>query len=247
MRILTLLSILTALGAKYESPNFAVHAPTAEIASRVAEAAEESRRTIAVEWLGKELVAWDSLCEVHVNPGGPRPDGATTYRARYGAGSGLRIDLAGPMERILDSVLPHEITHAVLASHFKNPLPRWADEGAATLAEAETQRRRQSLIVRELVNGRRRIPLRQLLSMRDYPHLPHDTMTVYCVGYSLSDYLVQSGGKPRYVEFLEAADQGDWDRCLRLFYGFDSVESLESEWVEWLDDSQPAAKRGRWL
>ncbi|MEX0716950.1 MAG: hypothetical protein WD066_10195 [Planctomycetaceae bacterium] len=238
LRLLSLIGFLPALlGASFDSPNFTVHAPTAEIAARVAEAAEESRKTIAEDWLGREVDVWPERCEVFVTPEGRRPDGVTTFRARYGAGTGLRIDLSGPMERILDSVLPHEMTHAILASHFKAPLPRWADEGAATLSEVETQRHRQSLIVREIVDGRHRIPLRELLSLRDYPHQPHDKMTLYCIGFSLSDFLVQSGGKPRYVEFLESSQQKDWDDCLKSFYGFENVEAFEAGWLKWLSDA----------
>lgn len=232
---LSILCFLPALlGASFESPNFVVHAPTEELAAMVAEAAEASRKSIAEEWLGRELAPWSAPCEVFVTPGGTRPDGATTYRVRYGATAGLRIDLSGPVERILDSVLPHEMTHAVLSSHFEQPLPRWADEGAATLAEAEVQRRRQAQIVRELVKSRHRIPLRRLLSMRDYPHQMHDTMTLYCMGFSLSEFLVETGGKTRYVEFLETAQRDGWDDGLKEHYKFDGVEAFETAWLAWL-------------
>jgi len=39
------------------------------------------------------------------------------------------------LDVILKRVLPHEVTHAVLMLHFGRPIPRWADEGAAVLAE----------------------------------------------------------------------------------------------------------------
>ena len=41
----------------------------------------------------------------------------------------------GTPERILDSVLPHEVTHTVMATHFGQPLPRWADVGICTTVE----------------------------------------------------------------------------------------------------------------
>ena len=39
------------------------------------------------------------------------------------------------MERMLHSVLPHEMTHTVFAHHFRYPVPRWADEGGSVLSE----------------------------------------------------------------------------------------------------------------
>ena len=42
--------------------------------------------------------------------------------------------------RILDSVLPHEITHTIFATHFGQPLPRWADEGACTTVDGRPTR-----------------------------------------------------------------------------------------------------------
>ena len=53
--------------------------------------------------------------------------------------------ITGPKERLLNSVLPHEITHTVFAHYFKQPVPRWADEGGAVLSEDEIE----SLIAQE--------------------------------------------------------------------------------------------------
>jgi hypothetical protein len=56
--------------------------------------------------------------------------GATT--SVYDRGSVLvwRMTIRGSSERIFDSVLPHEITHAIFASHFRRQLPRWPASAA---------------------------------------------------------------------------------------------------------------------
>ena len=61
--------------------------------------------------------------------------GATTFQFQDGEVFGWRMSIQGSRERMLDSVLPHEITHMIFASHFRQPLPRWADEGGATSVE----------------------------------------------------------------------------------------------------------------
>src|SRR5690606_37286166 len=120
-----------------------------------------------------------------------------------------RMNVQGTRERILDSVIPHEVSHTVFASHFRRPLPRWADEGAATLAEHEVEQRRQDLHLKQVWNSHK-IPLKTLLSMTEYPSDMRDVMTLYAQGYSLADYLVQKGGKPRYLKFLDLAEQEGW-------------------------------------
>ena len=105
--------------------------------------------------------------------------------------------IQGTEERILDSVLPHEISHMIFASYFRRPLPRWADEGAATLVEHESERLRQTKLLDQVIRTSKRIPLRQLLNIKEYPENMQDVLTLYAEGYSLADYLVQQKGARR--------------------------------------------------
>jgi len=58
----------TLAGASHRTANFMVEAPTREAAKAVAEHAEACRKSIAREWLGKELPAWRSPCPVKGEP-----------------------------------------------------------------------------------------------------------------------------------------------------------------------------------
>jgi hypothetical protein len=166
--------------------------------------------------------------------------GATTFSFDRGEVSGWNMNIQGTLERVLDSVLPHEVSHTIFACHFRRPLPRWADEGAATLVEHETERMRQQQLVRQILNSNRPIPLRSLLSMTEYPTNMQDVMTLYAEGYALCDLLVQRGGRSRYLSFLTAGHKQGWDRALKSHYGFQSVDALESEWKEWIMAGCPA-------
>src|SRR5579872_6759819 len=220
------------MGATSRTPNFVVTAPTPEIATRVAQAAEQYRKQLALEWVGYELPRWAAPCPVKVKVGQLGAGGATTFSFFPNAHGSAEVcnwdmQIQGSLERILDSVLPHEVSHTIFACHFRRPLPRWADEGAATLAEHESEKRRQVLTVRQVINTRRRIPLKNLMNIKEYPSDMQDVMTLYAEGYSLAELLVQQGGRQQYLKFLEDAHEQGWDKALQVHYGYRGVDDLE--------------------
>ncbi len=70
---------------------------------------------------------------------------------------------------MLDSVLPHEVTHTIFASHFRRPLPRWADEGACTTVEHPSERTKQQQMLIEFLHTNRGIPFHPMFAMKEYP------------------------------------------------------------------------------
>lgn len=228
-----------AAGTSYATPNFIVYAPTPDIAKTIALAAEEYRRDLAIEWLGHALPRWAQPCPVKVKIGQIGAGGATTFTfhpTRNGSAEvcGWDMQIQGSLERILDSVLPHEVSHTIFACHFRRPLPRWADEGAATLVEHESERRRQILTVKQVLGTKRRIPLRQLLAIKEYPKDMQDVLTLYAEGYTLADLLVQKGGKTRYLKFLADAHTQGWDKAVTGNYEYESLDELEKDWHGWI-------------
>ncbi|MBQ3333894.1 MAG: hypothetical protein IJG83_10785, partial [Thermoguttaceae bacterium] len=55
--------------AQFETTNFIVTADTEPFARQVAETAENSRRDLAIQWLGVELPAWSQPCPIQVKAG----------------------------------------------------------------------------------------------------------------------------------------------------------------------------------
>jgi hypothetical protein len=264
--LMFLCALPALLGAGYRSDNFVVEAPTPEIAKQVGLAAEHFRKELAMEWLGYELPTWSAPCPVKVKVGQIGAGGETRFSfypklnaPAEVAGWDMRIQ--GSLERILDSVLPHEISHAIFACHFRRPLPRWADEGAATLAEHESERRRQVLTLKQVLNTRRRITLKNLLNIKEYPKNYDDVMTLYAEGYTLAQLLVQEGGRARYLKFLADAHKQGWENAIHTHYGYQGIDELEKHWHGWVmagcpeqslpdgqmiaDNSQPASLRGK--
>lgn len=237
---LVVLSILASAGATHRTPNFIVNAPTAEVARQIAQVAEQSREELAVAWLGKKLPRWYEPCQVYVKVGPQMgAGGATTFAFHNGEVFGWRMNIQGSLERLLDSVVPHEVSHTILASHFRRPLPRWADEGAATLVEHESERRRQDLLLQQVWRTSKRIPLRNLLDIAEYPADMQDVMTLYAEGYSLSDYLVQQGGRAQFLKFLDDAHRRGWENAIQHHYGLKGVTALEQKWNQWIVAGSP--------
>ncbi len=231
---------LCSVAATDRSRNFVVTAPTHEIAKQIAQQAEVYRHKLAVEWLGKPLPAWRHPCTVQVTVGQIGAGGATTFVFTGNAVSDYKMNIQGPLDRILDSVLPHEINHTIFAEHFRRPMPRWADEGAATFVEDESERRRQMLLAMQVLRTNRRIPMRNLLSIMDYPKDMQDVLHLYAEGYVLVELLIQNGGRAKFLKFLNAANVDGWDRALNSFYGHRGIDAMEKNWNQWVLAGCPA-------
>lgn len=238
-RGLVLVGALSSLGASYTTPNFQVEAPTREFAEQVGQAAEYYRRELSISWTGKVMRDWAARCPITVQVGNMGAGGATTFSFDRGEVYGWKMRVQGSEERILDSVLPHEINHTIFACYFRRPLPRWADEGAASLIEHESERMRLQAITEQVRGTARKIPLRKLLPMKEYPADQQDVLTLYAEGYSLVDYLMQHGDKRKYLSFLKTAFSGGWEKSLEQHYGFSSIDQLEIEWDRWTVAGSP--------
>jgi hypothetical protein len=233
-----LVLVAPATAAEARTANFRVVADDLGIARAVALRAEELRLVIATDWLGAELAPWSLPCVIHVNTAKRPAQGETTFRLLEGRVTDWNIRLQGDEHRLLSSLVPHEVAHTVFISHFRRPAPRWADEGAALLAE-ETAVRQQlwSLESAKFTEGEGP-SLRRLLHATEYPTASNDLRTFYVQSASLTEFLV-SAGKPHFLKFVAAGVESGWDRAVRDYYGFSNVEALEASWSAWVRDHRP--------
>tara|TARA_R110002111_G_scaffold100976_6_gene156516 strand:+ start:76806 stop:77798 length:993 start_codon:yes stop_codon:yes gene_type:complete len=210
--------------AEYRTPNFIVICRDASLAIQVGEAAEYYRARLSEEWLGESIPNWYSPCPIRVRVTNDAGGGATTFSFDRGEVFGWDMQVQGTRQRLLDSMLPHEVLHTVFASHFRRPLPRWADEGAATYEEHESEKNNLRLIARQVVGTEQQIPIRKLLVMQDYPGNMDGIAVLYAQGFYLSEFLINQQGKQEFVKFLETAHQSDWDAAFQKHYGFKNQE-----------------------
>ncbi len=232
-------AVLCALmGASYRTPNFLVQTADPRLAEQFAKVAEKHRAELAVAWTGKAMPEWSQPCVVTVQVGANLgAGGAASFLFDRGQVYGWRMNIQGSAERIQDSVLPHEITHMVFASHFRSPLPRWADEGAASTVEHPAERAKHKKMLTEFLQTGRGIAFNRMLAMTEYPQ---DVMPLYAQAHSLADYLIQQGGKQKYVAFLaEGLKENQWAAAAYRHYGIKDLGTLQSTWLVWVAQGSP--------
>lgn len=236
--VFVLAGVLGSMGASYRTTNFMVDAPTPQIAQQVGQAAENYRKEKATLWLGSEMPPWPEVCplKVQVTMGGA--EGATTFAFDRGRVLGQNMVIKGSLDRLLASVLPHEVTHTVFAHYYRCPVPRWADEGGSVLSEDDIEINRHDVLVRQILNTPgRMIPLRRLFALREYPG---DVMVLYAEGFSVAQFLVAAGGRQRFLTFVGQGMQENWDNAVRTHYPYQSVEDLEQAWLAHLRNTRRA-------
>jgi hypothetical protein len=229
------------------SENFVVYAADPIMARKVSSEAERFRKELAQQWLGRELKPWSQKCPIKVQVE-MHAGGETSFAfVPAGAGKGKPIDwqmkIFGPPDRILDAVLPHEITHTIFATHFGRPLPRWADEGACTTVEHVSERRKNHKMLMEFLTSQpsRGIPFNKMFTMRNYPH---DILPLYAQGYSLAKFLIAQKGHRHFLNFVGKGLQNEsrfpelqaWDKATSEFYSYRDLSDLQVSWLGWVRD-----------
>lgn len=233
-----LAAALVSLGASHRTANFIVQAATKEIAREVGEAAEEYRHDLAVDWLGQPMRDWPQPCPITVEVG-PHlgAGGATSFVFDRGRVYGWEMTIQGSRERLIDSVLPHEVTHTIFATYFGRPLPRWADEGASSTVEHNSERSKQQRMLVSFLRSERGIPFNRMFAMKQYPQ---DILPLYAQGHSLATFLMAQGGKRKFLRFVKDGLDGDnWAAATRENYGFKDLGELQTDWLNWVRRGSP--------
>jgi hypothetical protein len=226
------------MGARHRSANFIVDNPDPAFAKQVCDAAETYRRELAVSWTGKAMPNWSQPCLMTVQDG-PRlgNGGATTFVFDRGEVFGWRMTIQGSRQRLLDSVLPHEITHTIFASRFRRPLPRWADEGGATSVEHASERNKYNHMLYDFLRNGRGIAFNRMFAMSQYPG---DIMPLYAQGHSVATYLIETGGRPKFLTFLaDGMETDDWSTAIRRHYRLTDAGALQNQWLAWVRQGSP--------
>ncbi|MBS0208489.1 MAG: hypothetical protein JSS27_05995 [Planctomycetes bacterium] len=245
LRALALCGALVSLGSialaagNARTPNFVITAPTPELAEEIGHAAEQYRHELAVEWLGAPMPQWAQPCPINAEVS-PQlgAGGATSFVFDRGEVFNWQMNIQGSRERILDSVLPHEVTHTIMACHFRRPLPRWADEGMCTTVEHDSERTKQQKLLINFLKTGRGIPFSAMFAMKEYPQ---DILPIYAQGHSLATFLLSHGGKQKFLKFLaEGMQRERWSEALNRHYQYQNLAQLQDTWLAWVRDGSPA-------
>ncbi len=153
--------------------------------------AEAARERSAKFWSGKSLPGvWSNPCPVQWSSRSGPGSGLTCFQIQNGEVFGWQMTLQGERETVLRDVIPHEVDHTVRASLCRRPLPRWLDEGCATLFESETS---HELLRRQRRSSRVTLLTPITIDQLSYPHSATDTARLYAEGFSFVEYLLSRG------------------------------------------------------
>jgi putative heme iron utilization protein len=125
-------------------------------------------------------------------------------------------------------VLPHEVSHSVMAVRFQGRAPRWADEGMAMLAETPVSilecvgklpryRREEGLFALEI-----------LMQTREADHF--NTMEYYAQSTSLVQFFASQKGPQAFTKFLRQYIHKGAQPALKDHYGIQDYADLEKRW-----------------
>jgi hypothetical protein len=141
-----------------------------------------------------------------------------------------RVNLRVDHPNLLRAVLPHEITHVVLADLFPfQQIPRWADEGMAVLSEPSSEQQLRAADLNDPLTTGQLFPLHQLMKM-DYPEGRFWGL-YYAQSVSLTRFLVEQGTPGQFVQFVQRSQQNGAETELRRIYHIDGFADLHKRWV----------------
>jgi hypothetical protein len=220
--------------------NFRILHADPALAGQVGHVAEATRKAQAERWAGPGgRGPWTPKCDIYLYPTatlfsamtGQPEDSPGFSLLSFSAGQIVtrRVNLRADHPQLLEAVLPHEVTHVVLADLFPDgQIPRWADEGAAVLSEPELeQRQRAADLARPLAAGRV-FRVEDLMRWNDPDAASWGLF--YAQSISLTRFLVEQGSPALFVQFLRDAGREGFEPPLRRIYHIDGFTDLQNRW-----------------
>ncbi|QDU64116.1 hypothetical protein Pan216_50050 [Planctomycetes bacterium Pan216] len=229
-----------------ETANFRIHHRDRALGEEVARLAEAARKMSHEMWFGSPPQRdWTPRCDVFLYPTAQEYTQVTGVPAQSPGHSKVlnengrirsrRLELRCDDPNMKLAILPHEITHVVLAGKFgAHDVPRWADEGMAVLTEPrDKQDAHLGNLYRCQTTGRR-FSCSQMFTMREYPPGPQ-MRDFYAHSVGICRYLVEMGGAEKLPLFINTALQNNnYELALRQVYGINGVTDLESKFGQYV-------------
>ncbi len=223
-----------------QSDNFRIfHNQSRDFAERAGLAAERANAAALKKWFGLARAEGACVCDIFLHANGSDYNRATGVSAQVPGHStvnrdgsriiSVRIDIHCDVPNLLNGILPHEVTHAIIAVQFgEQRVPAWANEAMAVLAEP------RPLIDRHLRNLPRhrqegqmfRLP--ELVAMKDYPAASRFG-PFYSQSTSLVEFLANAKEPTIFPLFVRDGLRSDWQTALKEHYGW-SFDELERRW-----------------
>jgi hypothetical protein len=216
------------------------HRNSPALAEAVLRTAERTRTVQQRKWFGAIAEDWSPRCAMCLYPSAESYSESTGAPANLGGGhTDVRVEegrvlsryihIHGPRELLLEGVVPHEVTHAVLAGRMGGArVPRWADEGMAVLAEPKSRVELHLHSLSRCRDDQLLFSVSDLVQMRDYPQ-SRAIGAFYAQSVSLVDFLARAKGSTRFTAFVRDGERDGYAASLRRHYGWSFAE-LDRRW-----------------
>jgi hypothetical protein len=226
-----------------ETPNFRVHHRDSRLAEAAAQAAEAVRAAQSTRWESTAAHRqWMPPCDLYLYPSGKefaretnQPEESPGFSTMMCKGSQVvarRVNLRADHPQLLTAILPHEVTHVVLADLFTvQQIPRWADEGIAVLAEPRAEQQVRAAELKEPLENGRVFELSKLMAM-DYPEAKHWSL-YYAQSVSLTRFLVELGQPAQFIQFVRDSQRDGIEGALRATYRITGFTDLQEQWTNY--------------
>jgi hypothetical protein len=201
---------------------------------KMAQVVEDSRQNAYERWFGKAEDTWSPKCYLYLDDSGKEfkkaPKNARGYTSAFQKGWNYHryITVHSDDPDLVDTVLPHEITHAVMIGHFVDQLPTWADEGMAGIAQRRADFDDFHKLIGRYEHKGKLFSLQTLMEMEGYPD--DDVDLFYAQSALLVEFLIKEKEPKVFVSLLREAKKDGWAPALKQLYGFTSFEDLEKRW-----------------
>lgn len=141
-------------------------------------------------------------------------------------------------EHLLDSLLPHELTHIIFREFvgFENKnIPLWLDEGIACYEERHKRRESHLLVKRAIYRGGY-IPLEELSKLDITKESDVELADLfYAEATSIVEFLIKRHTPSRFTELCRLLRDGKkLDETLKFVYHFKDLNDLEDEWLRYI-------------
>ncbi len=225
----------------WETTNFRILHGDPVMAQQAASIAEACRAEQLGRWAGVGSPApWAPRCDIYLYPnavifnqmtGQPADSpGFSTMGLNAGRVVARRVNLRADHPNLLSAVLPHEVTHVVLADLFPDlQIPRWADEGIAVLSEPESEQSLRAADLAKPLESGELFTLGELMRM-DYPDGKFWSL-YYAQSVSLTRFLVAQGTPSQFLEFVRGSQHNGIEPELKRLYGIESLDQLQERWL----------------
>jgi len=223
-------------------------AGAAQQAGAVGRAAESSYRRIMLDLDFKKHTGfwlWDERVKIYVYASVARfreATGAPLWTRALASHRTHSVALGGNDPDLLDSVLPHELTHLIFRDFLGlgDSVPDWLHEGVAQREEKYGLAQSITLL-RGLQQHDRLIPLADLMTLTsEQAARERRALVFYAEAVSLVSFMIDEQGAERFRRFCgQLRDGKDMASALRFTYpaSLHSIEALERAWLAYLDRS----------